>query len=221
MTKLQDLTGKRFGRLVVVERDASYQKKSTKWVCKCDCGRVVSVFASNLVRGTSTSCGCYKRDNPSRTTHGMSGTRLYGIWTNMKTRCENPRSKYYDRYGGRGITVCEEWQNPERFFEWAKQSGYGDDMTIERVDNDLGYSPENCRWATMKEQENNRSNSRLFTMDGKTQTLALWCDEYGQSYKTVYKRIFVLGWDFEKAITSPIDTSKRNNLTTTKEVSRG
>lgn len=154
-------------------------------------------------------------------THGMSDSRLYGIWTNMKTRCENPKSTFYKRYGGRGITVCKEWEHFESFLEWANESGYSDTMTIERIDNDSEYSPDNCRWASIKEQENNRSNSRLFTMNGKTQTLALWCDEYGQSYKTIYKRIFMLGWDFEKAITSPIDASKRNNLTTTKEVSLG
>lgn len=221
MTKLQDLTGKRFGRLTVIERDLSRQKGGTRWTCKCDCGRVVSVFASNLVRGTSKSCGCYKRDNPSRTTHGMSDSRLYGIWTNMKTRCENPKSKFYKRYGGRGITVCEEWRHFDGFLKWANASGYNDEMTIERTDNDRGYSPDNCRWASMKEQENNRSNSKLFTMNGETKTLALWCDEYGQSYKTVYKRIFVLGWGFEKAITAPIDTSKRNKLSTAKEASRG
>lgn len=142
----------------------------------------------------------------------MSKTRLYNTWSNMKDRCKNPNSKYFSRYGGRGISVCDDWEDFERFMEWATTNGYTDEMTIDRIDNDGNYCPENCRWITMKEQENNRSNNRLFTLNGKTQSLALWCDEFNQSYKTVYKRIFVLGWDFEKAVTAPIDVSKRNHL---------
>lgn len=212
MTRLIDLTGKRFGRLLVIKKDPKRPKSGTKWICQCDCGRVVSVFSRNLRRGTSTSCGCYKRDNPSRVTHGMSGSRLYGIWSNMKTRCENPKSKAYGRYGGRGIKICDQWQDPSCFFEWAEANGYEESLTIERIDNDKGYSPENCRWASREEQGNNKSNNRTFTLGGKTQNLSQWCREFGLDYTTAHKRIFGLGWSFEKAMKTPIDTSKRNSL---------
>ena len=225
--KVKDLTGMKFGRLTVLKIDEGRSGRKTFWICQCDCGNIKSVRSDSLQSGRIKSCGCLKRKTDAENLakahkHKMSKTPLYNVWQNMKSRCYNENDTRFADWGGRGICVCDEWRHDfMAFYDWAVTHGYSDGLTIDRIDNDGNYCPENCRWATMKEQENNRSNSRLFTMNGKTQTLALWCDEYGQSYKTIYKRIFVLGWDFEKAITSPIDTSKRNNLTTTKEISRG
>jgi hypothetical protein len=210
--RLIDLTGQKFGRLTVIERDKEKAKGGTKWICKCDCGKIVSVYGGNLQRGTSTSCGCYRRENPNSRKHGMSNARLYNIWSKMKNRCENPSSKFFKRYGGRGISVCEEWKDPKRFFEWSLSHGYEEGLTIDRIDNYGNYCPENCRWVDTKTQENNRGNNRYFTFNGKTQSLSMWCEELHQNYKTAYKRIFILGWDFQRAMETPIDVSKRNRL---------
>lgn len=210
MSRLIDLTGKKFGRLTVIERGEGRYGGSAFWVCRCDCGNTVTVDGANLRSGNSTSCGCFKREHPARLRHGMSKTKLYGIWRAMKDRCQNPHTKFYKNYGGRGIAVCDEWKSPEKFFEWAKENGYAKGMTIDRIDVNGDYCPENCRWVSMEQQGNNKRNNVLFELDGKTQTLAQWCTELDCNYKTVYKRVFVLGWDFERAVKEPIQTNKRN-----------
>ena len=137
-------------------------------------------------------------------THGQRNTRLYHIWTSMKQRCCNPNHKYYNLYGGRGISVCEEWLNFEPFYEWAKASGYNDKLTIDRKDNDKGYSPDNCRWTTQKVQCNNRRNNVLLTCNGKTQTLTQWSEELGIGIDTLWRRMNVYGWDVERTLTEKV-----------------
>lgn len=140
-----DLTGKRFGMLTVIEAAHNIGEKRA-WKCKCDCGNFTTSTTSNLLRGGSTSCGCV------RTKHMGKGTRLFRIWTGMKDRCLNPKSKYWKRYGGRGIKVCDEWRADFAAFRlWALSHGYASDLTIDRIDNDKSYSPDNCQWLTREE----------------------------------------------------------------------
>ena len=156
-----DITGLRFGRLTVVSHNGKDKYGQMMWLCRCDCGVLVTCLSGNLRYGRTTSCGCLRRDNgvkhaKSLTKHGQHNTRLYRIWNTMKNRCHNPNTKNYFRYGGRGVFVCDEWQSFVPFYEWAMANGYQSHLTLDRIDNYSGYSPSNCRWATMKEQQNNK-----------------------------------------------------------------
>ena len=145
-------------------------------------------------------------------THGQRHTRLYSIWTDMKTRCNNPKRAKYARYGARGIKVCDEWCNSfEAFYEWAMANGYADNLTIDRKDNDKGYSPENCRWITMEEQASNKSTNHLITHEGQTFTMAEWARITGIPRLVLKDRICRYGWDSGRALTTPVRKHKIYN----------
>lgn len=201
-----NLTGQRFGRLVVVKRAQSSKSGQSRWECKCDCGKTSVAFGDNLKRGHTQSCGCIHRE--LFTTHGASESRLYTIWCLMKRRCFTKTARDYSRYGGRGITVCKEWaEDFTAFYEWAVNNGYRPDLSLDRRDNDGSYTPDNCRWATAKEQQNNTRLNRMISYRGKTLTLSQWSDELGISYTVLASRI-KRGWSVERAFTQPVEARK-------------
>ena len=199
-----DLTGQKFGRYTVLEqapsrvskdKDRVNGKKRTMWRCQCDCGTIKDVDSWSLRSGHIVSCGCYLKDNMRKrmTKHGATlfgkPTHLYKVWDGMKARCYNPEKVYYDRYGGRGITMCDEWRYSfEAFQEWAYANGYQENLTIDRINNDRGYFPDNCRWATDKEQSNNKSDNHYLTFNGETKTLMQWSEITGFPYYTLSSR---------------------------------
>ena len=188
-----DLTGRRFGRLSVIGVDDRGTRKTYFW-CKCDCGTVKSIRGDGLLSGSIVSCGCKKREQDrinleANHKHKMSHTRPYEIWQGIKGRCYNKNDVRYSRYGGRGITVCEEWREDfSSFYKWALANGYRDDLTIDRIDNDKGYSPDNCRWADQETQSRNRASNVFIRIGNATKTLTEWCEIFELEYKTVYAR---------------------------------
>lgn len=195
--EFEDLTGKKFGRLTVLDLSEKKSGRKSYWVCECECGNKKLVRSDSLKRGQVKSCGCLKDEqnkiNLVRTTHGDtprgSHKRLYETWQGMKQRTYNHNNKSYARYGGRGISVCAEWRESyTNFRDWAIANGYSDDLTIERIDVNGNYCPENCRWATSKEQCNNRRTNVLIEWNGKTQNIEQWSEETGIPYKVLHDR---------------------------------
>ena len=189
MAKATDLTGQKFTRLIVISRAANKNGR-VMWDCLCDCGNTTATLANSLKRGGTKSCGCLGDEKriERNTSHGLSGTPEHKTWDSMKQRCTNPNNIGFNIYGGRGITVCARWENFQNFI---------DDMgnkptaahSIERANNDRGYSPCNCYWADRVAQNNNKRNSRFITFNGKTQTLAQWSKETGIHYNTLFNRL--------------------------------
>lgn len=213
--KLCELIGKRFGRLVMVGIADDYISSTggvhKRVLCKCDCGKHTVVHKEHLLSSATRSCGCLRK-NSGRKIHQEIHTKLYRIWGNMCNRCSNPNNPAWGRYGGRGIFVCDEWKKYESFRDWAKSSGYEKSLTIDRIDNNKGYNPENCRWASVAEQNNNKSNNHYVEYNSMVKTIAQWSKETNIPYKLLHHRIVGLKWDIHKALTqkprrSPIKNS--------------
>lgn len=203
-----NLVGQRFGRLVAIERFKGDDKKDyTRWVCLCDCGNQKIIARASLRNGETQSCGCLQKEDVSRRqkTHGKSRTKEYYSWRNMLRRCYDVNSVGYENYGGRGISVCNDWHIFENFLAdmGLKPEGY----SIERIDNDGNYEKNNCKWATKQEQNSNTRQNRIITYNNKTQTLEAWARELNISSQTLSKRLDAWN-DVEKAFTTPVRKRK-------------
>lgn len=202
---VRDLTGQRFGRLTVLCR-ADVISRKAYWKCKCDCGTVKNIRGDGLVSGRVVSCGCYHDE--IKTTHGDSKTRLYRVWHDMVGRCRTSTHSLFPNYGGRGITICSEWLNYDNFRKWAMENGYDmfakrGECTIDRIDNNKGYSPDNCRWANSIMQSRNKRNNRIIEYNGESHTLVEWAEIIGMNPNTLHARLTYLGWSVPMALTTP------------------
>lgn len=202
-TKLKDITGQRFGRLVVLRREGKNISEQATWRCKCDCGKESVVAGATLRAGKVVSCGCYHAENTGNIfrTHGHSQLGIYRSYKEMKRRCSDPRHIGWEVYGGRGIRVCDRWMVLENFIQDMMPT-WKEGLSIERKDTDGPYSPENCYWATMLEQNNNKRNNVRIEYKGETLTTAQWARKLGMSLPAFSDRL-KRGWSVEKAITTP------------------
>lgn len=191
MSNIADLTNQRYGRLVVLEYAGRTNSNKPLWKCQCDCGNIhITTFAS-LRSGECISCGCYQKETIGklRRTHGCSNTRLYKIWKSIRQRCYNTNDAQYFRYGGRGIKLCDEWQDFVNFKTWSENNGYSSLLTIDRINNDGNYEPSNCRWADMKTQTRNRRNTCKVEYNGNLITVKELSEQYNVNYYKLYDRI--------------------------------
>ena len=186
--KYDDISGQRFGKLTVIKRADDYistkGKKYVRYECLCDCGNTKCVMASDLKKGATKSCGC------GIVKHNLKNSRLYREWAGMLSRCRNNNDPRYEHYGGRGIGVCKEWEgNFVSFYDWATANGYDDRLSIDRMDVNGNYCPENCRWADLVTQANNRTNNIKFIIGSSTHTLSEWCKIFSLNYHTIWSRM--------------------------------
>lgn len=211
--KRSNLKGKKFGRLKV-DKMIYIKNGHIYWKCKCDCGNDCIVKGYSLKSGNTKSCGCLQKENASKAKykHRMSKTKLYKRWEDIKKRCYNKNSYNYKNYGGRGIKMCDEWLNDfMNFYSWAMENGYEEKLSIDRINNNGDYEPNNCRWVDIKTQCNNRRSNHLITYKGKTQNVSQWCEELNVSRSMVEFRLRK-GLSLDEVFTKPSRTHKKNKL---------
>jgi hypothetical protein len=204
-----DLSGRQFGRLTVLSEGVRKSSGRRRWACICACGKKALVTGDNLREGKTTSCGCYKNDcsRARISTHGATGTLTFGSWTSMRSRCTQPCSNAWERYGGRGIKVCAEWQDSfERFLaDMGERPSKA--HSLDRIDPNGHYEPGNCRWALPKEQGNNRRDNAIVTLFGETLTHAQWERRFSLPQGAIAHRVS-RGWPVHRAILQPLGPSK-------------
>lgn len=210
--KVPDLVGKKFNSLTVIKMLEKNRHGEMTWLCRCDCGNERIATSNKLTHGYTVSCqSCrYKKMASKNYKHGMAPLRLWNTYYSMLERCYNEKSAMYYRYGKRGIIVCDEWKESFVVFrKWALANGYNEHLTIDRIDNDGNYTPDNCKWSTPREQSNNRSTNRFITYNGVTDTVANWARRMGMKYGMLSSRLR-LGWPDEKLFI-PATRKARNN----------
>ena len=200
MPKPLNLEGMQFGRLVVKQRaENNGSGGHVRWVCECSCGsgKITTVASSDLKRGTSRSCGCLQKEEAAARvkTHGMTNSSEYNIWFGIKARCLNPKNRAYHHYGGRGITVCDEWKDSFEAFYRDMGPRPSTEHSIDRKDNDGGYSKENCRWATEIEQHNNTRTVKLYDFGGEKLSISQIARKIGISVSALHQRLLIMPWE--------------------------
>ncbi|WP_417444603.1 hypothetical protein [Joostella sp.] len=210
-----EMIGKKFNRLTIISFIGIDNYRNKVWKCVCVCGNYTKASTTSLKKGNTKSCGCLQKEKAAMTgrnilkTHGLSKnadgtkTRLFRIWSGMKTRCNNSRVVEYPRYGGKGVEVCASWMNYENFHKWSINNGYKNNLSIDRIDVDGNYEPSNCRWVTDKIQCRNRTSSRLLTFKGDTKTLSEFAEEFNISIQALHNRL-KRGWSLEESLTIPL-----------------
>ena len=201
--KRVDLTGRKFGRLTVVGYAASMPNGQLKWHCRCECGATRVVYGVHLNRGKTRSCGCYNNEVHSTLSGRSKGAASeYKTWSSMLNRCENPNAQEFDRYGARGIAVCDRWHDLECFLQDMGRRP-SSKHSIDRINNNGDYEPGNCRWATRQTQQNNLRSNRIVSFGGKSLTVAQWARDVGCSWSVIFCRL-ERGWTVERALTQPV-----------------
>jgi hypothetical protein len=206
--RLPDQTGRVYGRLTIISETEKVNGKRF-FLCKCECGNVGIHRFEDIRAGKILSCGCYNIEKGIK--HGRSGTRIYNVWKGIVYRCSNPLCGSYIDYGGRGIKICAEWLNVDIFCEWAARNGYKNGLTIERMDVNGNYEPNNCTWIPLARQASNTRRNRKITYEGKTMILRDWAKHFGIKYATLKNR-FHLGWSIEKALKTPLDYTRKKKV---------
>ena len=198
---IDSLIGKKYGRLTIIKR-VDIESKQIVVLCKCDCGNEAKVLLSSLKTGNTKSCGCISHEMllERNLKHNLHNTKLYSVWKAMRQRCNNNKNKDYKWYGEKGIKVCKEWDDFEVFYNWAINNGYEDGLTIDRIDTKGDYCPDNCRWITIQEQQNNKSNCRIIEYKGEVNTLTYFSKKYHIKRSTLYDRIFIKNYSVDYAI---------------------
>lgn len=204
--------GTRFGMLTIIKEVEPYYYNGhpyRQFLCQCDCGKTSITTLGRLRIGMTKSCGCKSGSRPNH--KELTNSRIYNIWRSMKQRCYDSNAISFPNYGGRGISVCDEWRNDfMAFYNWSIANGYADNLTIDRIDSKGNYEPSNCRWVTYKQQANNTSSNVLVTHNGESHTLAMWGEILGIQPQTLNYRINHAKWSIEKAFTTPVKIYKRN-----------
>lgn len=218
MANIIDISGQKFNRWTVEELVGRTTSGGGLWKCRCECGTVRNVDGRSLRDGTSKSCGCLRNDNAKagkyNSARAVTHERLYGVWSGIRSRCLNPHDRAYERYGGRGITICDQWKDYRTFYNWAIENGYDDSSpkyvcTVDRIDNNGNYTPDNCRIVPQLIQCNNRQTNHLLEYEGSTHTISEWARITGINKHTIRRRIDTYGWSVQKALTEPLH-HKRN-----------
>jgi hypothetical protein len=200
---LVPMIGTKWGNWTVLEHDLEKSvKRHTYYKCVCDCGTIKTVRADMLRNGVSKSCGCFKKEQQSQRAkvHGLYQHPLNKRWITMNQRCTNPNVNRYERYGGRGLKVCDEWKNDFlAFYNWSMENGYSSKMTLDRINNDGDYCPENCRYISNKEQQFNKSTNHYVEIEGVSKTIYEWCEEYGVN-RNLFNWRLRYGWTGKKLL---------------------
>jgi len=209
----KDLTGKVFGRLRVVLKTQLRSGSGIKWECLCSCGNTTIVSSQCLLKGETVSCGCYKLEcnHLQNYKHGKAGSRLYKTWHSMHDRCYNLKNKHYKYYGTRGITVCDRWHSLENFCADMNIDDIPFGYSLDRIDNNGNYSPDNCRWATDVQQIRNRTNTYFVTFLGERKSLGEWASIMGLPYYILYRRLTKHKWEVDRAFTTPVRAKRKSH----------